>query len=247
LVHNQNDRSANLFAEDLASLLLRYAPLQKGLQAAIPLAVFELLRSEYDTECECFASPLNSQLARFCSAFPQDLAFGALGSFFDFSPVEGSFEVNPPFVASVIEQAFHHMTALLASLLPLQFVVIVPTWSSQLCFQLLQQSVFLSRTVSLPVRDHVFVHSSPMAPRDVRLVHGVQHASTNASTIFFLQNSPGRAKWTISNNSVKRLHLAFARSPSPASAPAPPPSSGPPPMRRGSNWNAIKKTIKKRK
>jgi hypothetical protein len=46
---------------------------------------------------ECFASPLNCHLPAFCSAFPDtDAAFGSLGSFFDFFPTEGSFQVNPP-------------------------------------------------------------------------------------------------------------------------------------------------------
>ena len=54
---------------------------------------------------ECFASPLNSRYARFCSAFPDtDAAFGSRGSFFHFRPTHGSFQANPPFVPEVISR-----------------------------------------------------------------------------------------------------------------------------------------------
>ena len=44
--------------------------------------------------CECFASPFNCRFPRYCSAFPEiEGEFGSLGSFFDFSPTCGSFEV----------------------------------------------------------------------------------------------------------------------------------------------------------
>jgi hypothetical protein len=74
------------FAVDLEALVLRYAPLSKGLQAALPPAVMRQL-SEWDVTTECFASPLNSQLEQFCSVFPEDSVFGgAMGSFFEFAP-----------------------------------------------------------------------------------------------------------------------------------------------------------------
>jgi hypothetical protein len=53
--------------------------------------VFECLQKEWDTSCECFASPLNCQLSKYCSVFPEDAAFGSLGSFFQFSPSQGFF------------------------------------------------------------------------------------------------------------------------------------------------------------
>lgn len=63
---------------------------------------------------ECFASPLNCRYDRFCSAFADvDFPFGSIGSFFHFSPTDGSFEANPPFVPDVILAAVRHAEALL--------------------------------------------------------------------------------------------------------------------------------------
>ncbi len=208
---NQYQGKDETLASDLELLLLRYAPLSKGLQAAVPLAVCQLLNREWEASCECFSSPLNFNLASFCSAFPEDAVFGSMGSFFDFFPTEGSFEVNPPFTAISIERAFVHMTKLLQSDggAALQFIVIVPSWKNQDCWKMLSNSPFNARSVSLKVREHVYVHSSTTASKDPRLVRGVEHRSTNGTTVFFLQNEAARSRYVISDVAVKGLRAAF--------------------------------------
>lgn len=69
-------RGTGEFGSDMLLMALRYAPLSKGLQAALPLAVFQLLQHELNTHVECFASPLNHQLSSWCSAFADDACFG---------------------------------------------------------------------------------------------------------------------------------------------------------------------------
>ena len=55
---------------------------------------FDVLLQGMSIQFECFASPLNCRYGRFCSAFPDtDMAFGSLGSFFEFRPQQGSYEV----------------------------------------------------------------------------------------------------------------------------------------------------------
>jgi hypothetical protein len=207
----QHQGTDETFALDLELLLLRYAPLSKGLQAAVPLAVCHLLNKEWEVSCECFSSPLNCNLASFCSAFPEDAVFGSMGSFFDFFPTEGSFEVNPPFTTVSIERAFVHMTKLLQSDggAALQFIVIVPSWKNQDCWKMLSNSPFNARSVSLKVREHVYVHSSTTASKDPRLVRGVEHRSTNGTTVFFLQNEAARSRYVVSDIAVKGLRAAF--------------------------------------
>lgn len=103
-------------------ILLSYAAMEgHGWQSAIVPQVMECLRLHFNVSgevcgvharpeqhfqlspssltvllCQCFASPLNVHLPQFCSAFPDtDTPFGSAGSFFDFVPSEGSFEVCP--------------------------------------------------------------------------------------------------------------------------------------------------------
>jgi len=84
---------------------------------------------------ECFASPLNARFERFCSAFADvDAPFGSLGSFFDFTPTEGSYEANPPFEPQTMLAAVTRAEALLSQSealgTPLSFAFIVPSWAS---------------------------------------------------------------------------------------------------------------------
>ena len=77
---------------------------------------------------ECCASPFNTYMRNYCSAFPDtDSHFGSLGSFFTFEPTHGSFEANPPFNRQVIGEMFKHMLKLLQNASgPMSFVVVLP-------------------------------------------------------------------------------------------------------------------------
>lgn len=93
------------------TMLLRYRSLfgdmgyNQGPHAAIPPVVLRQLHDAFDIHCEAFASPLNAQLPRFGSLFPDtDHYFGSLGAFFDLSLVSGHYEVNPPFVTAVLQK-----------------------------------------------------------------------------------------------------------------------------------------------
>ena len=79
-------------------LMLRYHPRSKLLnpqglrlktrnQWAIPLPLARALHSTFLTTCELFASPLNCAMGRglsYCTAFPEDAAFGALHDAFSY-------------------------------------------------------------------------------------------------------------------------------------------------------------------
>jgi Phosphorylated CTD interacting factor 1 WW domain len=113
----------------LYNLLARYnALLGHGMQCALPEDVFQVLHKWVQTNFECFASPLNCRYSSYCSAFPDtDTVFGSKGSFFDFYPSRGSYEVNPPFIESVMTAAVQHAHSLLEkSSDALSFVFIMP-------------------------------------------------------------------------------------------------------------------------
>lgn len=106
-----------------------------GLQGSLPSHVFKALSDLFDVGMECFASPLNCHFRLYCSAFSDtDSCFGSCGSFFKFSPVSGSFQVNPPFEQQVMLRMVEHLERLLdQSAQPLSFIVFVPDWNNPPC------------------------------------------------------------------------------------------------------------------
>nr|CCC90502.1 unnamed protein product [Trypanosoma congolense IL3000] len=122
------------------TLLLRYTSLfgdlgyNHGPHAALPPVIMQQLRDMFHIQCEAFASPLNVQLPLFGSLFPDtDQYFGSMGAFFDLSLTSGHYEVNPPFVTSVLRRL---ETFLLKDTLPandgddaapMLFVVVLPS------------------------------------------------------------------------------------------------------------------------
>jgi hypothetical protein len=118
-----------------------------GYQMAFPDPGFQWLRDKLDVKIECFASPLNCWNQRICSvARDTDSFFGSLGNFFLFEgftggrltaedpgqPVKGgSFEANPPFVESVMNDMAKRIEYILTTYkeYPFSFAVIVPAWT----------------------------------------------------------------------------------------------------------------------
>ncbi|CAM9545585.1 unnamed protein product [Ectocarpus sp. 4 AP-2014] len=85
------------FLRRMFCVLSRYETLSAtsdGYQMAFPASGFRLLRHLVSVDCECFASPLNCTLSRFCSvAYDTDKFFGSEGNFFQSEYQQGSFEV----------------------------------------------------------------------------------------------------------------------------------------------------------
>ncbi|CAB1109897.1 unnamed protein product [Ectocarpus sp. CCAP 1310/34] len=118
----------------LFCVLSRYETLSAtsdGYQMAFPASGFRLLRHLVSVDCECFASPLNCTLSRFCSvAYDTDKFFGSEGNFFQ-SEYQ---QANPPFVEEVMERMVDHMHYLLRRATgPMSFAVIVPGWDDDGC------------------------------------------------------------------------------------------------------------------
>lgn len=102
-----------------------------GLQGAVTNNTLTTLRELYSIDTECFASPLNSYLNNYYSAFyDTDKFFGSKGNFFEsFFPKIGSFELNPPFVLELMDRMTLRLNELLENGNKLTFFVIVPHWS----------------------------------------------------------------------------------------------------------------------
>eukprot|EP00644_Phytophthora_capsici_P006038 jgi/Phyca11/539151/estExt2_Genewise1Plus.C_PHYCAscaffold_21059 len=194
------------FESALFSLLLRYDSLDGGgFQAALNEECFDVLLKEFDCKMECFASPLNCRYSRFCSAFlDTDVAFGSVGSFFDFSPRSGCFEANPPFIPKVIKRMADHMTALLnAADGPLAFIVIIPAWQDTEGWQQLNASRFNQQHLLIPQKQHGYCEGKQQIRKTRWRI-----ASFDTS-VFFWQNSKATNKWPVTEKKLESLKLAF--------------------------------------
>lgn len=194
-----------------------------------PLEGFRILQEHYDIEAECFASPLNCTLSRYCSvALDTDRFFGSMGDFFIFSGKcpqignpeiysvipQGSYEANPPFVEEVMNNMAQHIEYLLelaeSHQMPLSFCIIVPGWDDDECqsFQILTRSRFARPEVGqylvLEARNHNY-----RPGMQHRRNYDEQSSNVN-SFIFFLQSSEGAKKWPVSEEKMKQLKHALA-------------------------------------
>lgn len=140
----KHDPNFKMFKPTIFCLLRRYNTMfgedEEGanFHAAAPSKCFFRMRKKMRVSQELFASPLNCYFRRFCSAFPDiDVFFGSRGSFNEFKPISGTFEVGPPYT----EEVMLTMAKLLESHLDkatqdnkeLCFYVFVPEWRMPPC------------------------------------------------------------------------------------------------------------------
>lgn len=210
----------NTFRRALYVMLRRYVtfigldPSVEGqiggnMHAAAPETAFDWLREELGVQAEGFASPLNCYFATFCSAFPDtDSVFGSVGSFFDFWPPEGSFEVGPPYTEEVMESMAKHLLKLLettrASGAPMSFVVFVPDWSDPPCsaLEILDGQSFSSfrRTrggpcILLEGRRHHYISGVQFFADKGHNADQRYYVVPHGQRAYVLQNDSGAKKW----------------------------------------------------
>jgi phosphorylated CTD-interacting factor 1 len=157
---NKDQDVTTAFHAVLFSLIIRYSALSGGqllndlrgggMQGAVHDAVFDCLSNWFGEQqgsatssgTECFASPFNSALSRYFSAFPSPDLDGHFGSYGDFFyPTSsnndsiflrpGWFELNPPFSPGIMTKMAHRITELLEIQtkhdLDVTYIVIIPT------------------------------------------------------------------------------------------------------------------------
>ena len=166
---NRDQTMTTSFHAVLFSLIIRYSALSGGqllndlrgggMQGAVHDTVFDCLSKWFGHDgsaiapttatsgTECFASPFNSALARYFSAFPSpdlDGHFGSYGDFFYPASLSlsssnnnsifhrpGWYELNPPFSPGVMTKMAHRINELLElqtrNDLDVTYVVIIPT------------------------------------------------------------------------------------------------------------------------
>ena len=233
------------FEAVLAIILMRYDALKGSVyQAGIPPAVMEVLKKDFGVFMECFASPLNCYFPRYCSMFTDDFAFGSVGSFFQFRPLDGSFLAFPPLVSSVVDESVKHIEELLiGSNRALSFILVIHG-------NVADSAPFMQTALT----SRFFVHRMLFAAKEHALTDGQAFRKSSLlklavapTTFLFLQNEAGTKRWPPADEEkLTKLRNAFAGRKDEASKSAVPVVQDEPKVEApvSSNWKSLKKKIK---
>ncbi|CAL8102082.1 unnamed protein product [Orchesella dallaii] len=219
-----DDRKFEFFLVRCFSLLKRYNSYcedyssSNGTQSSLPVTVFESIQRNFGVTFECFASPLNCYFRQFCSAFPDiDGYFGSRGTFLDYKPVTGSFQMNPPFSEDLMDAAITHAENLLAGTKEsISFIIFVPEWSEEKenidsseveCpwIKRLSNSRWNRKQVTISAFEHEFRH----AAQHVMTKSEVSVRCNHNTVVFWLQNDAGFEEWKPTDERVDALTDAY--------------------------------------
>ena len=226
--------TADVFDDRLWLLCHRYATLfgphaseGRGWQLATPPLAMDLLATDFGAEAECFASPFNRRLPRFCSAFADtDMPFGSAGNFFA-SACNGtlqsfaSAECGPPYDDALMTMAVKVLDAELerrGDTTPGTFVLVVPDWRypspSSFC-QAFAASPFLSHVESLGKDEHRYVEGFQHLATGKKKggkpqSHRMQYVMGETATLLvWLQNDSGRRAHPVTDSALERQRRAW--------------------------------------
>jgi len=200
-------------------MVLRYETLtevKSAYQSALPKRMLQTLQDCFGVRCECFASPLNRYCDVFCSLFPDtDHFFGSRGSFFDFRPKMGSFEVNPPFDQMSVVCTFKHIFELLKEAeeqrCPLSFIMCLPQMDFNENFGEIRADMkrFTMRREVARRGQHAYL----MGLQHRQTGDSQQWVPTKDSNLYWLQNSEASMMWPATHEKVELTMAAFAKDP----------------------------------
>lgn len=114
-------------------LLLRYQLLgSNNHQLGILPKIIEKIKSDFNTEIECFASAINSETEYFCSIYYDiEKFFGSIGSFFNIKIDKGIFTFNPPYQKDIIEKSINQILYFMEeSKEKIGFIITIPIWDN---------------------------------------------------------------------------------------------------------------------
>lgn len=135
------------FMKDMTRMIYRYETLNLVAKPTMQLSMSDDYYKELEMKgykYECFASPINSHLKRYFSAFPDtDSCFGSLGSFFDaYNKIEtGALcTFDPPYQLNAIEKGVD-IALKLNSEMNIKFKMVLPAWTDAKFYEKLQKYV----------------------------------------------------------------------------------------------------------
>ena len=146
-------------------------------------------------------------------------------SFFDFAPSEeegGSFWVNPPFEDTLMESMATHLDSILSNSayagVPLTFLVIIPHCPHKKHHRELSGGAFCTHHIVLKQDEHCFYIGTQHSASNKQLsgptsaaneLRRLRKRSNHDSSIFVLQNAPGRKRWPCTAEKERQLREAF--------------------------------------
>ena len=142
--------------------------------------------------------------------FRHDAFFGSEGSFFDWTPSEGNFELNPPFCIQSTAVEDHVLDLLNAAEDrndALSFVYVVPETATREATRraIARSTRFLVRAVFATKDTHVYRRGNSF------MHHACQPWSCPLTTVItFLQTSEAKKKWPVTDDFARALQQAFA-------------------------------------
>jgi len=119
--------------EYLWAIVFRYQLLgSNNHQLAVLPNIMETMTNDYGLNFECFASAINSTYPRYCSIYYDiEKYFGSVGSFFNITPLKGTFGFNPPYQKDIIELGINKLFYFLdKTTYPLTFIITIPIWDT---------------------------------------------------------------------------------------------------------------------
>jgi len=123
----------NKLDEYLWAILYRYQLLgSNNHQLAVLPNIMHQMKTDYNLDFECFASTINSMATNYCSIY-YDLErhFGSVGSFFNITPLKGTFGFNPPYQKDIITLGCIRLLELLKDNNDLSFIITIPIWDTK--------------------------------------------------------------------------------------------------------------------
>lgn len=123
----------NKLDEYLWGILYRYQLLgSNNHQLAVLPSIMHQMKTDYNLDFECFASSINSMATNYCSIY-YDLErhFGSVGSFFNITPLKGTFGFNPPYQKDIITLGCTRLLELLKDSSELSFIITIPIWDTE--------------------------------------------------------------------------------------------------------------------
>ncbi|CAD2101357.1 conserved Plasmodium protein, unknown function [Plasmodium vinckei] len=210
LIKNRNNMFVQNFYYLTLFLLMRYHTLlgsakHSGLQSCIPKRVMTLLYKELKVERECFSSPFNAILQKYCSFFPDiDTFFGSTGNFFNFNFQNGVYEVNPPFDIFLINKLIVYILHnLKKEKYELTFFVIIPLINDKNYFyELLLSSPYLSSFFLL--KHDLYTFSTSLFE-----IREEEYISNCDCFVFILQNEKAKIKTVIDQNTMLKIKKSW--------------------------------------
>eukprot|EP00045_Choanoeca_perplexa_P007086 m.62299 g.62299 ORF g.62299 m.62299 type:complete len:574 (+) comp13927_c0_seq1:3-1724(+) len=209
-IHNSEmDKEGAFFPLMLYCCAVRYQTIhftQHGVdfEAALPPAFLSALTTTFETCFDGFASPFNTFTRNFTSGAPDlDVHFGSVGSFFQFEPSKGSFQLHPPFVEQVVDKLALRLEELLSNGTgPLSFVVLMPDWRAydSTALELLEGSAhYRGHFPVLGSNQSMISGNAPFVVTESEAWRRTPFAKFN---VYFMQNEAGSKAWPVTEDKL---------------------------------------------